>query len=66
MELLTPDAFYERVGVRVPDSVILNLLEVELSGMVEVWPPRKLPPGLSVEVARLDAASIQLDLLLNR
>ncbi len=25
MEMLTPDEFYERVGVRVPDSVIQNL-----------------------------------------
>ena len=28
MELLTPDEFLERVGVRVPDSVIHNLQEV--------------------------------------
>ena len=25
MELLTPDEFFDRVGVRVPDSVIRNL-----------------------------------------
>ncbi len=39
MKLLTPDEFFERVGVEVPDSVIRNLegrdIEVELSRCIE-------------------------------
>ncbi len=37
MEMLTPDEFFERVGVRVPDSVIRNLERIEKRWPECVW-----------------------------
>ncbi len=73
MELLTPDEFFERVGVRVPDSVIRNLEAIEEQG----WCPehdRPCPWGCEMECFLQDAewrepgidqleSSYQVDLL---
>ena len=36
MEMLSPEEFFERVGVRVPDNVIRNLEERRMLGSDEV------------------------------
>ncbi len=60
MEMLTPEEFFERIGVRVPNSVIRNLTE----GRATIEVPHIGGPTLDSEA--FDHAMDQLDLELSK
>ena len=43
MEFLTPEEFFERVGVRVPNSVIRNLEKYQHGERFEFLDPQSIP-----------------------